>query len=313
MTRYVNPHAPHSRRSFWEVVKWKFGAKKGQESDSASIPDGFSYPAVSGPATEDKPTATWIGHSTYFIQVDGLNILTDPIWDAYCAPIPIPGLRRKIAPARSLSELPPIDFVLLSHNHYDHLDAKTVQYLKRFHPQIHWIVPTGLSSWFARRGIKQVTELSWWKSVNFARCAVTAVPAQHFSGRTIWDQNATHWNGYVLETANKKLYFVGDTGYNRHDFQAIGDKWRGFDLSLIPIGAYAPRWFMHPVHVSPFEAVLIHRDVKSTLSLGMHWKTFHLSDEPLHRPPYDLYLAMQEINLPFATFLPVEPGVIVNW
>ena len=141
------------------------------------------------------------------------------------------------------------------------------------------------------------------------------MPAQHFSGRTFWDQNKTHWNGYVIESliSKKKFYFVGDTGYNEVDFKQIGKAFSPIDLSLIPIGTYIPRRFMAPIHCSPEDAVSIHQDVASRLSLGMHWKTFHLSDEPLERPPFDLFCAMKQKNLPFDTFLPIDVGTYVNW
>jgi N-acyl-phosphatidylethanolamine-hydrolysing phospholipase D len=245
--------------------------------------------------------------------MEGATLLTDPVWDSYCSPFPIPKLKRKIPPPIPLADLPPIDFVLISHNHYDHLDAKTVRHLKAFHPQTEWIVPAGLSPWFRRRGIERVSELRWWDRIDFPHLSISATPAQHFSGRTLWDKNKTHWNGYVVESKRKKLYFTGDTGYNRYDFKAIGERWGGFDLSLIPIGTYVPRKFMEPVHIGPFEAVQIHEDVRSRLSLGMHWKTFRLSEEPLDAPPYDLYLAMKEKNLPFSSFLPIDPGTYVNW
>ncbi len=243
----------------------------------------------------------------------GVSILTDPVWDGYCSPIPISALKRYQAPPIALSDLSPIDFVLISHNHYDHLDAKTVQHLHFFHPKIKWIVPEGLSPWFHRRGIQNVTEVGWWQRYGIHQSFITAVPAQHFSGRTLWDRNKTHWNGYVFEIEGKRFYFSGDTGYNPTDFKAIGEKWSHIDLSLLPIGTYVPRIFMQPVHCSPWEAVEIHCDVKSRFSLGMHWKTFRLSDEPMDRPPYDLYLAMKEKQLPHETFLPIDPGIYLNW
>ncbi len=209
--------------------------------------------------------------------------------------------------------MPHIDLVLISHNHYDHLDAKTVAILHRLHPQIQWIVPEKLSPWFRRRGIQSVSEIPRWEKQKILNCEITAVPTQHFSGRTLWDQNKTHWNGYVVQTPSKTLYFTGDTGYNPNDFKAIGERFPHIDLSLIPIGTYAPEKFMQPVHIGPYEAVQIHEEVHSRLSLGMHWNTFCLSEEPMNRPPYDLYLAMKEKKLPFETFLPIDIGTYVNF
>jgi len=310
--RFTNPHSDDSRRTLWDVILWKLGYYD-DEMPRLPPPSDFMYPAVAKNFDCRFPSAVWIGHSTYLIEIDGLSILTDPVWDSHCSPIPMRSFRRVSEPPIALADLPPIDLVLLSHNHYDHLDARSVAALHRFHPQIQWIVPLGVSPWFRRRGIESVTELGWWNKKETKKWRVTAVPAQHFSGRTLWDKNKTHWNGYVLETAGKKLYFTGDTGYNPKDFKSIGDHWPFIDLSLIPIGTYSPQRFMQPVHISPYEAVQIHREVKSRLSLGMHWNTFRLSDEPLDRPPYDLYLAMKEKGLPFESFLPIDIGTYVNW
>ena len=310
--RFVNPHIARLRRSVWDFALWKMGY---YDDPSLPIPAplDFVYPAAANQFMEGQPSALWVGHSTFLVEMDGLTILTDPVWDSHCFPIPIHALRRHSEPALALADLPPVDIVLLSHNHYDHLDAITVEALHRFHPQIEWIVPEKLSPWFHRRRIKNVTEIGWWKTHSVKNCTVTAVPAQHFSGRSLWDKNKTHWNGYVLQTRDKRLYFTGDTGYNSKDFKAIGEHFPHMDLSLIPIGTYTPTKFMQPVHVNPHEAVQIHQDVNSRLSLGMHWNTFCLSDEPLDRPAFDLYLAMKEKEIPFHTFLPVDIGTYVNF
>jgi len=312
MARFRNPHLLNARRGLWDFILWRFGCYP-DPIGCQSPPDGFVYPAEISSFSEKDPYALWVGHSSYLISVGGITLLTDPVWSPYCSPIPIEALRRRIDPAIALSDLPAIDFVLISHNHYDHLDAKTVSALHLLHPQIHWIVPKKLSPWFFRRGIENVYELDWWESRNLFNLGITAVPSQHFSGRTLWDKNKTGWNGYVVEVQGKSFYFAGDTGYNKFDFKEIGDLWKGFDLSLIPIGAYAPRQFMQPVHINPVEAVQIHQDVRSCFSLGMHWNTFRLSEEPFHSPPYALYVAMKDKNLPFSSFLPINPGIYVNW
>lgn len=312
MKRYTNPHLGKTRRTLWDLFLWRMGHYD-DPMPRLSPPADFVYPAQSHPFDRQAPSAVWIGHSTFLIDIGGVTILTDPVWDEYCSPIPIKSLKRRHEPPIALGDLPRIDYVLISHNHYDHLDAKTVAHLHAFHPEIQWIVPLGLARWFRRRGRGKVFELNWWETHQTPGCTVTAVPAQHFSGRTLWDKNKTFWNGYVLEARGKRLYFTGDTGYNPVDFKAIGAHWPHMDLSLIPIGTYVPRAFMQPVHCSPWEAVEIHRDVKSRFSLGMHWKTFRLSDEPMDRPPYDLYLAMTDKKLAYEMFLPIDPGVYVNW
>ncbi len=310
--RYLNPHLTDDKRSLWEFIRWKTGSYRADGIPEAP-PKDFTYPHTLLPFDRTLPSAVWIGHSTYLVECNGLTLLTDPVFDNYCSPIPFEGLRRRSELPFQVHTLPKIDIVLLSHNHYDHLDEKAVLALAARQPNILWILPKGLSSWFHRRGITRCMELGWWESMPLSACSITAVPTQHFSGRTLWDKNKTHWNGYVVEVGDKKLYFVGDTGYNDHDFKQIGFRFSPIDLSLIPIGTYIPKQFMSTVHSSPYDGVQIHQDVGSRFSLGMHWNTFCLSDEPFDRPPYDLYLAMKEKNLPFDTFVPISIGTWVNW
>ena len=311
MARFVNPHIKRLRRNLFDALLWFLGYYA-EEKARPAIPEDFIYPSQPLPFDRNLPTAVWIGHSTYFVQNGELSFLTDPVFGDYCSPFPIGALKRSHEPAKQIAELPHIDCILLSHNHYDHLEEKSILELQQRFPQLLWIVPLGLKKWFAKRGIEAV-ELNWWESHSFKGCQITAVPAQHFSGRGLFDKNQTLWCGYVVESKEKTFYFVGDTGYNLYDFKKIGEVWKQIDLSLIPIGAYIPRKFMEPVHISPFEAVQIHSDVASRFSLGMHWKTFRLAEEAINRPPYDLYLAMQDQSLDFGTFLPIEPGVHVNW
>jgi N-acyl-phosphatidylethanolamine-hydrolysing phospholipase D len=310
--RFFNPHIKDAKRSLWDVVLWKMGYYD-DAAHKLAPPADFNYPATAKTFMRNDPSAVWIGHSTYLLEVDGVVFLTDPVWDSHCSPIRLEMFRRRKNPPFLLGELPSIDFVLISHNHYDHLDAKTVAALQKTQPQIQWIVPLALSPWFRKRGIQNVTEIGWWDSFRMKNAEITAVPAQHFSNRGLWDRNKTHWNGYVVQTPKKRLYFTGDTGYNAKDFKQIGEKFPYMDLSLIPIGTYSPQAFMQPVHINPYEAVQIHADVRSRFSLGMHWNTFRLSEEPMNRPPYDLYLAMKEKKMPFETFLPIDIGVYVNF
>ena len=310
--RFVNPHIDNQRRSLLDVFLWKLGYYD-DEVSLPLIPEIFSYPATPKPFDRNQPSALWIGHSTYLIDCGGWKCLTDPVWSRYCSPIPLRALERKSMPPLALEGLPLLDAVLISHNHYDHLDIPTIEKLSRLQPHITWFIPKHLSRWFQQRGILSTIELDWGESRDIEGGRITAVPSQHFSGRTLWDRDKTLWNGYVVECRGKKFYFVGDTGYNALDFREIGRRFSPIDLSLIPIGTYVPRKFMAPVHCSPSDGVQIHSDVGSRFSLGMHWNTFRLSDEPMNRPPYDLYLAMKKKNLPFDTFLPIEIGVYVNW
>ncbi len=319
--KFVNPHN-QEKRTLIDVLRWKTG-RYGSQKPEMVAPLDFSFPIPNRTFDEAHPSAVWINHSTFLIKAAGLHILTDPIWSTRCSPVKFAGPKREHHPAMKLEDLPKIDIVLISHDHYDHLDKATVHALNRRFPKIKWFVPTGVRRWFERQRISSVFECGWWDEaeLDFTRVKLkaTAVPAQHFSGRTGRDLNTTLWAGWVVEFEPqdgmpKKLYFAGDTGYNAHDFKTIGQRFPKIDLSLIPIGSYLPYKFMAPVHVDPQDAVRIHCDVSSRFSLGMHWKTFpSLSDEPAHQPPYDLWRALNAQNVDPSNFLAIEPGHAINW
>lgn len=319
--RFSNPHVQDDHRTLLDVFYWKMG-KYREKVPSPVVPPDFVFPVPQKQVDEQKPKVRWINHSTFLLEIDGMRILTDPIWSERCSPFSFLGPKRRHAAPISIKELPPIDLVLISHDHYDHLDEKSVLALHRHFPQILWLVPTGVKRWFEKRGISHVVEKGWWEEIELAfpqlTIKATATPTQHFSGRKALQLNRTLWMGWVVQffqkhELKKSLYFVGDTGYNPIDFKAVGDRFGKMDLSLIPIGCYIPRDFMSCVHIEPENAVRIHQEVKSQLSLGMHWKTFHLSDEPMNQPPYDLFLALQKAKIDPHTFLAVEPGHALNW
>lgn len=229
---------------------------------------------------------TWIGHSSFLLQHAGINILTDPIFSERCSPVQWLGPKRLTPLPFGIAQLPAIDAVLISHSHYDHLDADSVLALQA-HSSPRFFVPMGLASWFRALGIDNVVELNWWQGHALGDWQITAVPAQHFSGRTATDRNRTLWAGWVMQHGANKIYFAGDTGYS-NDFKHIGDYFGGVDLALIPIGAYEPRWFMQAMHINPAEALQIHHDVGAKQSIGMHWGTFKLTDEPFLEPKLQL-------------------------
>lgn len=312
--RYVNLHVGNLYRRPKDFLLWALGFFR--DLPYEVVPEGFSYPMPEENFDSSIPWAQWIGHSTYLISIDGKHILTDPIWSKRCSPVPFFGPKRLTPAPMPISQLPKIDYVLISHDHYDHLDRASVEELHRRFPEILWVIPKGLKKWFVNRGIERFIELSWWQEVDIeSKFKVTAVPSQHFSGRVSTHVNRTLWNGYVVEAlhTNKTLYFVGDTGYNEVDFKQIGKKFEQIDLSLIPIGSYSPRRFMAPVHVEPKDAVKIHQDVGSRLSLAMHWKTYKLSEEPMIQPPFDLLRAMKAEKLDPFDFLAPDPGHKINW
>lgn len=321
--KYLNPYSPNSKRRIFHFLLWQAGFYD-DKSPPESIPDGFAYPKLKTQEKKTPYSALWINHSSFLIQIESITILTDPIWSTRCSPLSCIGPKRNHAPPLQLSELSGVDIVLISHDHYDHLDSYSVTQLYKSFPNILWVVPSGVASWFHRRGITNTVELSWWESklFHFSRSPitieVTAVPSQHFSGRGLFDHNKTLWCGFVAtifrnQEIERRFYFVGDTGYNERIFQEIGDSFGRMDLSLIPIGTYLPKRFMSPVHINPSQAVTIHNQVHSSLSIGMHWYTFRLSEEKRLQPAYDLLRAMQKANLDPLSFRAILPGDTVYW
>ena len=257
-------------------------------------------------ANRESSSLTWIGHASFLVQLAGLNLLTDPVLSRRTSPVQWLGPTRIAPLGLRREQLPSIDLVLVSHNHYDHLDADTVRWLARRDDPL-FVVPLGLADWFRERGIARVAELDWWQAHAHRGLQVHAVPAQHFSGRGAGDRNRTLWCGFVFEADGQRFYFAGDTGYGP-DFASIGRRFAPIDLAMIPIGAYDPRDFMRPVHVDPEEAVRIHQDIGSRLSLGMHWGTFRLTLEPLDEPPRRLALALAKAGIDAQDFQVLQHG-----
>jgi N-acyl-phosphatidylethanolamine-hydrolysing phospholipase D len=235
--------------------------------------------------------ATWIGHSTVLLQMGGLNLITDPVFSPRAFPVQWMGPRRVMDPGLALEALPPLDLVLLSHNHYDHLDKPAVKRLARAHPGATWIVPLGLGRYVRGWGAREIVELDWWRSAEVNGARITATPARHFSNRRLGDRNRSLWCGFALAVNGRRAWFAGDSAYHP-EFGEIGARCGPFDLLMVPIGAYEPRWFMDRVHVDPEEAVQIYQDVTAPhaegprpLMLGLHWGTFRLTDEPMDEPP----------------------------
>jgi N-acyl-phosphatidylethanolamine-hydrolysing phospholipase D len=245
-------------------------------------------PAFETPrAAADVLTLTWFGHSSTLLQVGGLNVLTDPVWSMRASPVSFAGPRRWVAPPLSLERLPSVDVVLISHNHYDHLDLPTVRRLAARFGDAEWLAPLGLAPLLARCGVARVRELDWWDDAGVRGITFTAVPAQHFSSRSFDDRNATLWCGWTLVGAGRRLYFAGDSGYHP-DFGVVGQRRGPFDIALLPIGAYNPASVMQSVHLNPEEAVRAFQDVQGGargVMVGIHWGTFPLTDEPMDEPP----------------------------
>jgi L-ascorbate metabolism protein UlaG (beta-lactamase superfamily) len=275
---FFNPEAPQAR-GFWDLLRWKLTSRPERSSRFVSdvVP---SKPPVSVDATELR--ITMVNHSTVLLQLSGLNILTDPIWAERASPLTWIGPRRRRAPGVRLEDLPGIDIVLLSHNHYDHLDLVTLRRLAEC-GQSQFVVPKGVARLLGSQRIGPVQELDWGDSVPHGRTTIHCVPAAHFSARGLFDRNRTLWCGYVLEAGDRVIYFAGDTGFGGH-FARIRERFGAPRLALLPIGAYQPRWFMSPVHMSPDDAVKAHRILGAGTSIAIHHGTFQLTDEGIDTP-----------------------------
>jgi len=232
-------------------------------------------------ALRHNPSVTWIGHASFLVRMDGVTFLTDPIFSERASPLSFAGPPRLVPPGIPLDELPKIDFALVSHDHYDHLDLPTVRALAA--KGIPFFVPLGLGE-LVREAGGDVTELDWWQSAPFAGVRLHCVPAQHFSGRSLTDESRRLWAGWVVEGPSRRFYHAGDTGYF-DGFAEIGKRFGPLDLAAIPIGAYAPASIMQFVHLNPEEAVQAAVDLRATTAVAMHYGTFDLTDEPLDEPP----------------------------
>ena len=293
---------------------WKWQRERLQNGGFATPPPGgWRFPSETPNAgwlraNRGVPTLTWLGHSTFLVQLGGINLLTDPHLSPRASPFSNLGPKRWMPPALEVEQLPHIDFALISHNHYDHLDEATVTRLAR-QPggPPRYMVPLGLADWFERRRMPTVTELDWWQARDSHGLRLTFTPVQHWSARSAWDRDRTLWGGWRVDHAEFSCFFAGDTGYSP-DFNDIHARLGPVDLALLPIGAYAPRWFMAVMHCDPDDAVQIHRDLHARHSVAMHWGTFVLTDEPLDEPPQRLRRALAAAGLGEEDFSVMKHG-----
>ncbi len=235
-------------------------------------------------ALHSVPTVTWIGHATLLVQMGHVTFLTDPTWSNRPSPLPLIGPGRFVAPGLSMDDLPVIDFVVLSHNHYDHLDLPTLKALLLRNVDTRFFVPLGNGDLLRQQGITNVEELDWGQTANFQSLTIHCLPSQHWSKRSLTDDNRALWSSWAITGAEKRFYFAGDTGYFP-GFQRIGNQLGPFDLVAVPIGAYEPQAMMRESHMNPEEAVAAAIDLKADRALAIHFGTFDLSDEPLAEPP----------------------------
>jgi len=304
--RFFNPHGP-SARSFWDLPRWWWQQARGSATPwpkTVPAPASVNLPAV---IPAGRVAATFIGHATYLLQFAGCTVLTDPVFGSRAGPFGLLGPKRVRPPALRLGELPRVDVVLLSHNHYDHLDLSSLRWLVQ-HRRPLIVAPLGLKAWLETRGVTNVVELDWWQS-HFAGAGVELIctPAQHWSSRWPWDRCLTLWGSFWVKTPAGSVWFAGDTGWGPH-FTEVRARLGAPALALLPIGAYEPRWFMTPVHMNPDEAVRAHLAVGAGLSLASHHGTFRLTDEGIDAPVRDLAAAREKHGLSATAFTAPDFG-----
>lgn len=270
----------------WQMERARTADARNRERPVAgSTPSDVTPP---DPPSSPRLTVTWVGHSTFLLQLGGVNVLTDPVWSERASPFESIGPRRLIPPGLAFHDLPPVHAVLLSHDHYDHLDRKSVDALVAGFPEARWFAPLRVGEWLVRRGASDVTELDWWHTSVAGTMRLTCTPARHFSGRGL-RRNRTLWSGWALRTGDASVFFAGDTALHP-DFREIARREGPFDAVILPIGAYAPRWFMRAVHMDPADAVVAYLEMldespSPPVCIGSHWGTFRLTDEPAGEPP----------------------------
>jgi N-acyl-phosphatidylethanolamine-hydrolysing phospholipase D len=326
---YYDPAKPHHApdgfrnnymgqvsKPFADLVKWRLAAMRAGLPEAPREPTPVAAPEIARlQSNRTEASVTWIGHATALVQCGGLNILTDPVFSDRASPVSFAGPKRAQPPGVALDALPPIDVIVVSHNHYDHLDVESVRKLsERSQGRTLVLVPLGLKALLEARGVRNVAEMDWWDRRTVGNVEFNLVPVQHWSARGLQDRNQTLWGGWAVFAPDLRWYFSGDTGYTR-DFADTRSRLAPhardaflFDLALLAVGAYEPRWFMREQHMDPAEAVQAHKDLDARRSLGVHWGTFQLTDEPLDAPPRALAAARRAAGLEDEDFYVLKIG-----
>jgi L-ascorbate metabolism protein UlaG (beta-lactamase superfamily) len=304
LAEYKNTNGVASDKSFGDMLKW---IRSDIEPVITKIELSSEWQNLD--LSKDDNYAIWIGHSTFLIKKNGVTILTDPIFSNRASPLRNIGPKRLIPPAIPLDKLPSIDIVTVSHNHYDHLDIRSLQKLSQNNPKAIFLVPAGDKKLLKRKKIKNVYDFDWWKSIEHKGFKITFTPVQHWSKRSLFDRNKSLWGGWFFKHKDYSFYHAGDTGYSK-DFVDTKVKLGSPKYAFIPIGAYDPEWFMAESHVNPEDAVQIMLDLEAEKSFGMHWATFVLTDEDTIEPKIRLEKAMMEHK--DLEFTSVVPGTVIN-
>ena len=319
---FRNNYAGSVTKSLGELLRWQWQRHRAGLPPKPTVPIPTQAPDLAfiyrnAAAPEMTPAATWVGHATMLVQAGGLNVLTDPVFSNRVSPVKFAGPMRVQAPGVALADLPHIDVVVVSHNHYDHLDRDSIVALSRQAGGAPlYLTPLGLKAWLQQLGIDNAVELGWWQQHVHAGAEFHCTPAQHWSGRSFGDRNETLWCAWAVLGEDAHWFFTGDTGYSQ-DFadtrryfaeRQTPQNGGGFDIALVAVGACLPRWFMQLQHVDLPEAVQLHLDLGAKRSVGVHWGTFSLSDEPLDQPIHELAAARSAKGVSEEAFFIVPIG-----
>ncbi|MCJ7451016.1 MAG: MBL fold metallo-hydrolase [Steroidobacteraceae bacterium] len=299
---FFNPDAS-AGKSFSEFLRWQ---RTSQATPWPQWVENRAVPCLPEALQPGEIALTFINHITYLLQFRGLNLLTDPVYSERVSPVQWSGPRRVRAPGLAFESLPRIDVVLVSHNHYDHLDLDTLKRLENDHRPL-FLTGLGNRAFLQEHGLGQVREFDWWDEASHGDARLTYTPAQHWSGRGVSGRNRTLWGGFVIEADGRKVFFAGDTGYWKH-FGDLRGRLGVMDLALLPIGAYEPRWFMGEQHMNPEEAVRAHLDLEAKLSIGTHYGCFQLTDEGIDEPLHALDAARRRHGVAETRFRALETG-----
>lgn len=299
---FFNPDSP-AGRSFKDFLRWR---RTSQPKPWPTWVENRARPNLPTQLAQGQIALTFINHITFLLQSPGLNVLTDPVYSERASPLRNRGPKRVRAPGLPFDQLPKIHLVLVSHNHYDHLDLDTLMRLEATHAP-HFVTTLGNKVFLQQHGLRAVHELDWWQSIEVANTTVSVTPAQHWSTRGPGSRNRSLWGGFLTRMGTANVFFAGDTGYAKH-FKEIHQRHGAVDLALLPIGAYEPRWFMRDQHMNPDDAVRAHLDLQARLSVASHFGCFQLTDEAFDDPLIDLDTARRRHHVPPESFQALETG-----
>jgi len=301
--RFSNSDGMKNEKSLSEVLKWSWSREE-PKKEFIKTNENINLNSLK----DREHYALWIGHSTFLINNGDLTILTDPIFSERASPLTFAGPKRLIKPVIKIKDLPKVDVITISHNHYDHLDVNSLRKIQKKFPNVKILVPKGDLKLLRNYNLNNGFEFLWWEEIIFDNTKFIFTPAQHWSARGLRDRNKSLWGSWFINNEDKNIFHAGDTGYSE-DFIEIRNRLGAVDFAMIPIGAYDPQWFMSYSHVNPEEALNIAKDLDAKKSIGMHWGTFILTDEPVLEPRERLNKITNQTNINFYT---VTPGNIIE-